>query len=164
MPRVAYGVTALLLLTGCSAPESVSSDRAAAAEGFFRGVFECEPTAIDRYAAEDVAVSYPIFETLFQTSVLRGRNAVRDFSAGFCSRWQDPQIEIHEAVAEGDRVVLVWEFSALPIPVPSDTTTTAPPRTSWGGISLLRLNAAGQVVEEVGEESTPGPAARRWGS
>ena len=164
MHRVAYGAAALVFLGSCAAPDSLSAGRAAAAEGFFHGVFACDPGAIDRYAAADVAVSYPVFETLFQTPVIRGREAVKEFSAGFCTRWEDPRVAVHQAVVEGDRVVLVWEFSALPVAGSSDSGAGAVSRASWGGISFFRLDRAGQVIEEVGEESTPGPAARLWGS
>lgn len=130
-----------------------------AAETFFRGVFGCDPALIDETAAEGVVVSYPIFESLFDTPAIRGREAVKQFSAGFCSRWIDPEIVVHEVVQEGDRVVLVWEYSATPAAVAADEASPGV-RESWGGISFFRLDDAGKVIEELGEESTPGPAAR----
>jgi len=129
------------------------------AEGFFRGVYGCDPALIDRNAADGVEVSYPIFESLFETPVIRGREAVKQFSEGFCSRWIDPEITVHEAVVQADRVVLLWECSATPAPAATGDARPGP-RESWGGISFIRLDSAGKVIVEVGEESSPGPIAR----
>lgn len=160
----AAAVSSLALL-GCGTAEPAPVASAAAAEGFFRGVFACDPAAIERYGAEDVVGSYPIFETVYQTPAIRGRDAVLAFSEGFCVRWSDPQIVIHDAVVQDDRAVLVWEFSAVSAEdVATGDDDDGPPtvdaRSRWGGISFFRFDSGGRVTEEVGEESTPGPAAR----
>ena len=114
---------------------------------------------IEETASDEVVVSYPIFEAIFDAPSIRGRDAVLDFSAGFCSRWSDPAITVHETLQDGARVVLVWEFSAVPT-VARDSADTDPAAQSWGGMSFFRFDSNGKVIEEVGEESTPGPVAR----
>ena len=156
-------VVGLAANAACSEPRvPAPPDLRASAEGFFSGVFGCEPDAIDRFAANEVAVSYPIFSTIFGNPVVRGREAVKQFSAGFCSRWADPELTVHESLQDGDRVVLVWGFSA--IPTNTDSLSARPARESWGGISFFRFDESGLVIEEIGEESTPGPVARMYTS
>lgn len=151
-----------MLLVACGDPPSDSeADLRPEAERFFTGVFGCVPALIEATAAEEVAVSYPIFESLFGTSSIQGRDAVLRFSDGFCTRWLEPVVTIHEAVQDGERVVLVWEFSAVPAAADSSTTPRSEMVESWGGISFFRFDADGKVIEEFGEESTPGPVARR---
>ena len=151
------------ILVGCSGADAPSVSHRAAAEGFFEAVYGCDATSIDDYGAEGVVVSYPIFETLYQTPAIRGREAVRDFSSSFCRRWSDPQITVNQAIEEGDRVVLLWSFSAVDNMALTQPGGDARARDSWGGISAFRVDDQGKVVEEVGEESSPGPIARLGG-
>jgi len=146
-------------LAACAQVEQeVFPDYRSSAEGFFRGVFACEPGGIERFAADTVILSYPIFETRFGTPSIRGRDGVRQFSSGFCQRWSDPVLTVYDAIQEGNRVVLVWGFEALSTQAPE--TEPAGTRTGWGGISYFRFTDDGRVALEVGEESTPGPIAR----
>ncbi len=143
----------LLLLSACGGtPALLEADLNASAERFFRGVYGCDAAVVDELASEDIVVSYPIFEQLFNTPSLRGRAAVKKFATGFCSRWEEAQITIHEAVSEGARVVLVWSFLAR--------NAETGQQSSWGGITLFRFDETGRIVAEVGEESEPGPAKR----
>jgi hypothetical protein len=153
----------LLLLNACGDTNGGrESELKAHAEHFFRGVYGCDPTVVDELAADSIVVSYPIFERLYNTSAFRGREAVREFAERFCSRWADAQFAFHEAVAEEDRVVLLWSFSARF--VGSETNQPGQPpinqEQSWGGITLYRFNEAGRIVAEIGEESAPGPFER----
>lgn len=157
-PRPWIVGTTLVLLACGDPPLRSEADLRPSAERFFNGVFGCDPALIEAVGAEEVVVSYPIFESLFGTSSIRGREAVLRFSAGFCSRWSRPVITIHEVLQDGDRVVLVWEFSATPSAAVSTPRSTV--SESWGGISFFRFDADGRVIEELGEESTPGPVAR----
>jgi hypothetical protein len=141
---------------GRAADPDVAHD--AVAQRYFRGVYGCDPAVVDDLASDDIVVSYPVFETLFKKPALRGREAVRAFAVRFCEKWADPHIEFHEAVSEGDRVVLLWSFRAR------DTGSTPPGREHrWGGLTLLRFDQAGKVEAEVGEESEPGPMGRLGG-
>lgn len=130
----------------------------ARAEQFFRGIYECDVSVVDALASEDIALSYPIFEQIYQTPAIRGREAVKDFSRRFCSRWAEPSITIHEAFAENNRVVLLWSFSARP--VNESNAEAVEDIQSWGGISIFYFDEQGRIVAEVGEESRPGPFAR----
>jgi hypothetical protein len=150
-----------MLLIGAAGPASSAapSTQKVAAERFFRALYGCGSDAaleIEQLAGPDVRVSYPIFQTIFGQQVLRGQVAVQGFAEHFCRKWADPSITVHEAVEEGNRVVLLWGFAATDQQAPDPQTAGG----SWGGISILRFDSAGRVVEEVGEESSPGPVAR----
>lgn len=125
------------------------------AERYFRGVYGCNAGVVDDFASEDVVVSYPIIQTIFGRPALRGRVEVRAFAEGFCRKWSDAEFQFHEVIADHDRVVLVWSFSAR-----AADGEPATPRSSWGGISLLRFNDDGRITHELGEESEPGPIGR----
>ena len=132
------------------------------AEQFFRGIYGCDPSVVDALASADIVSSYPIFEQLYNVTAFRGSEAVKDFATGFCSRWTDAHFIFHEAVAEGDKVVLVWSFRAR-FSGSGSNQQGGPPinqEQSWGGITLFRFNEEGKIVAEVGLESTPGPMER----
>jgi hypothetical protein len=155
-------VAAVVMLgSACTTtPVHTEVDRKAVAERYFRGVYGCQPSVIDELAAEEIAVTYPIFQTLFQSVSIRGRQAVKEFAARFCSKWTDARISIDDAVVEGDQVVLVWSFQARDT---ASVPTGEPPAHQehrWGGITLFRFDGAGRIVAEIGEESEPGPIAR----
>jgi len=142
---------------GCSADEGHSpGNHASTAESFFRAIYGCAPERLTDVANPDVAVSYPVFETLFDTQVIRGVDAVTAFSDSFCRRWEEPSITIDDVIGDAGRVVLVWSFSARERL--ADDPSQA--RQSWGGISVFSFDDLGRVLSEVGEESSPGPAAR----
>lgn len=164
MPRPATASALILMVVACqSANVPAASERAAVAERFFRGLYTCDTTVVDSLAARDVAVSYPIFETVYGKPAIRGREEVRAFVTRFCRRWTDAVVVINESVAQDDRVVFLWSFRARNIgPGPGGQTPDSAEH-SWGGISLFRFDSAGRVLAEVGEESTPGPAARLTG-
>jgi hypothetical protein len=125
------------------------------AEQYFRGVYGCQPGVVEDLGATDITVTYPVFEELFGTPALVGQDAVRSFAEHFCRKWVDPKLVFHEAISEGNRVVLVWSFSALDTDAPPGT-----PRSAWGGITLLEFDEDGKIEAEIGEESTPGPMGR----
>jgi hypothetical protein len=129
-----------------------TAERKALAERFFRGVYGCDPSVVQELGGDDIVISYPIFQNLFDTPAIRGREAVEQFATGFCNRWKDAQITIHEAVAERDNVVLVWSFQARNV--------ESGQQAAWGGITLFRFDGTGKIVAEIGEESEPGPVER----
>lgn len=157
MRRGGWIILILCQLVACDSTATDSiAHRKALAEQFVRGVYGCEPSVVAELGAENVYISYPIFEELFGTPAIRGRDKVEEFATGFCSRWKDGEFTIHEAVAEGDQVVLVWGFQAENI--------ASGQHSSWGGITLFKFDSAGRIVAEIGEESEPGPVGRLAGS
>jgi len=153
---------AIAVALGCGrAGAPATPDYRASAERYLRSVYACAPPGVAALAAASVVVSYPIFDSLFGSPAIRGTKAVSDFSGGFCSRWSNPQLTIHDALQDGNRVVLVWEFQAMG-PASAAAPVDAGPRR-WGGITYLRFDDRGHVVEEIGEESTPGPVERVGG-
>ena len=152
---------ALFLLNACNHTSvNIENERKELAEQFFRGIYGCNPSVVDDLAGEDIVISYPIFQKLFDAPALRGRNAVMDFATGFCSRWTDAEITIHETVAEGDKVVLLWSFQARSVVSADNNLPPANQEQHWGGITLFRFDKANKIVAEIGEESDPGPFER----
>jgi predicted ester cyclase len=122
------------------------------AEKFFRGVYSCNPSVVDSLAAENVFISYPIFERLYGTTAIQGREDVKNFVNNFCRHWTEAKFTIHKKIAEGSQVVLVWSFSARN----TGSINGNPPSNkivSWSGISVFSFNEQGKIVSEVGEES-----------
>jgi hypothetical protein len=67
----------ILLLNACGGSRvPVEADLEASAEQFFRGVYGCNASVIDELASEDIVVTYPLFERVFSTPALRGRETV----------------------------------------------------------------------------------------
>ena len=148
----------LLFGLAVSLQRDAFAQQKAHAEQFFRGIYECDVSVVDALTSEDIALSYPIFEQIYQTPAIRGREAVKNFSMRFCSRWAEPAITIHEALTENNRVVLLWSFSARP--VNESNAEAVEDMQIWGGISMFYFDEEGRIVTEVGEESRPGPFAR----
>jgi len=163
MKKLLFLVPFLLLVNACTGDSTnVETERKAIAEHYLRGVYGCDSAVVDDLAGDGVVISYPIFEELFSSHALRGRKAVKEFSDRFCSRWEDARITVHDAVADGDSVFLLWSFSARFVGSETGQSVDPPPDQvqSWGGITLYRFDEAGKIVEEVGEESAPGPFER----
>lgn len=136
-----------------------TGNHAAVAEHFIRGLYGCDPSVVDELASEEITVSYPIFSKIWGTSALRGREAVRALAKNFCEHWADGEITIHDTVSEGNRVVLLWSFSGRNVgPLGGNPPTQK--EHSWGGISMFRFDDEGRIIEELGEESDPGPFER----
>jgi len=133
------------------------------AEQFFRGVYGGNPEVIDELAAEDVVLSYPVFEKVLGKPTIEGRDAAKAFATRFGKKWADPRITVDETVSDGDRVVLVWSFRARDIGSVQDGQSASGREHSWGGISLFRFNDTGKILVEIGEESEPGPFQRLTG-
>jgi len=144
-------------------PEDADAKRKKLAVEFLRGIYTGDPSVVDRIAAPDIVVSYPIFAEIFKAPAIRGREAVRDFAIGFSERWVDASVTVHHVVADGDEVVLVWEFQARSTNSGKSGDAEAT-KNAWGGVTLYRFDEADQIALELGEESTPGPVARLPGA
>lgn len=135
-------------------------DQKKVAERFFRGIYGCEHSVVDKLAGDSVMVSYPIFETLFGKPTLRGRKDVKDFAIRFCSRWEVAQITIHDSIEEDNKVILLWSFKARFIGLSQTNGPETNTEHSWGGITIFYFNDVGKIIAEIGEESEPGPFER----
>jgi ketosteroid isomerase-like protein len=159
---VEWDNVAMLTQLGLSQPkpsEETDAKRKKLAAEFLRGIYTGDSSVVDQIAAPDIVVSYPIFGEIFKTPVIRGREAVRDFSIGFGKRWVDADVKMQHVVADGDAVVLVWEFQARSA-ISGNSGDGESIKKAWGGVTLYRFNEFDQIMLELGEESTPGPAAR----
>lgn len=160
MRRLILLAPMVLLLFGCKAGEmEAETAREGLAIEFLRGVYGGDPTVVDRLAAPDIVVSYPIFDEVLGAPSIQGREAVREFATGFGERWIDSEVTVHSMVSDADTVVVLWGFRARPAGSGGGDDEALPERR-WGGITLYRFDSDDRVVLEVGEESDPGPAAR----
>jgi predicted SnoaL-like aldol condensation-catalyzing enzyme len=132
----------------------MNTDLKTIAERYLRGLYGGDPSVVNELASEDIISSYPIFEQLFGTPTIRGREAMVAFSVRFAKRWGNQHFEIFESLQDSNKVVLVWVFEAQRNDQETDD------RQQWGGITFFRFNRSGQITEEIGEESSPGPVAR----
>lgn len=148
-------------VSACTAPmPDTTAEREAAAERYFRGVYDCDSSVVDELAADSIVASYPIFETLFGEPALRGLETVKAFAERFCTRWLDAEVTIEEMISESDKVVLVWSFEATNAIPGQDGSPPSFERESWGGITIIGFDKDGKIILELGEESGPGPTAR----
>lgn len=155
-----FATILLASLASChSLGGEVAGDRVRSAERFFRGIYSGDPSVVDELASPDIVVTYPIFATLFGTPVLRGKEAVKEFSIRFAKKWVEPEIVLDEVISEGRRVVLVWSFQARDRGDGNTETATAPVKR-WGGITVFHFDGTGRIAAEFGEESQPGPFGR----
>ena len=152
-------VMLMFLLNGCSRLGN-KQELKTIAERYFCGIYGCDSTVVDDLAADNITISYPIFQKIFNKPAIRGRDAVKHFSSHFCSRWNEAKITFHETVAESSKVVLIWSFKARNVgALQPDVPPTGEVKSS-GGITLIRFNKAGKIEAEIGEESEPGPIER----
>lgn len=154
------GIIFLVLCGLIASTATAQESRKDLAERFLRGVYACGPSEVEELASDDIVLSYPVFETIFGTPALRGREAVLAFAARFCERWEDREITIHAAVEEGDSVVLIWSFRARSTAPESSEPASTNEMQSWGGITFYGFDSAGRISAEIGEESNPGPQGR----
>ena len=150
----------LTLATGCSSQDQSEERNKNRAIAFFRGVYGGDPSVITEFAAEDISLSYPIFQTLFKSPVVVGKEAVMSFAERFSTKWKEPEIIIEEAIADRNVVVMVWSFRARDAFAETSNQSNSDQKKSWGGISIFHFNDAGKILTEYGEESEPGPAER----
>ncbi len=159
--RTLYFLTpALILLLACCTRPDNTQELKTIAERYFRGIYFCDSTVVDELCADDITISYPAFQQLFNTPAIRGRDEVRHFSNHFCSRWTDGRLTLDKTIADSNTVVFMWSFRARY--TGPDTSGSKPDGTeeSWGGITIISFNADGKIAAEIGEESAPGPFGR----
>ena len=154
-------IVAAISIGGCiEGGSAMEMKNKAAAEKFFIGVYGGDPDVVEQLAADSIMVSYPIFKKIFGTSVLRGREAVKKLATGFSRRWAETEVTVDDAVAEGNKVVLVWSFSGRNVGSVDPDVQPTGEVSSWGGITLFTFDESGKITTEIGEESEPGPFGR----
>lgn len=155
-PALALVAATFVLVAGCwTIPSDLPERHIAAAQRYFGAVYGGDTAAVNALVGDDIVISYPVFESLFGTSALRGRQAAREFAAHFARRWGESSFRIERSVADSAQVALVWSFRARSLAPPDSGQMSA-----WGGITYIRFDEAGRIVAEIGEESTPGPMGR----
>jgi steroid delta-isomerase-like uncharacterized protein len=104
---------------------------------------------IDELASPDVVVSYPVFP-----ETVHGPEAFKEVIRGIRAGLPDVELEVHETIAQGDKVAIRWTMQGTH----KGTFSGVPPtgkRIALNGITIYRL-AGGKVVEERGEEDALG--------
>jgi len=155
LKRLSIIVFALCFLTACETGKYDKQELKTHSEQLFRSVYGGNLSEIDSLISDDIVASYPIFEQIFGSKSIQGREAYKNFAIGFNKRWIDAQINIHETIAEGKSVVLVWSFSAKRIEAEQDTSEIEQNVYSWDGITLYHFNEMGKVILETGKEGSP---------
>ena len=101
---------------------------------------------IDELASPELIVSFPAFP-----DGIKGIAAFKEALARLRSAFGNADIHIEEEIAEGDKVVLRWSYSAThQAEFPPGVPATGK-RMKWTGITIYRI-VDGKVVEERGEE------------
>ena len=154
------GFCTISMFCACESKQIDTEQRKDMAEQLFRSIYGGDPSQIDNLVSDDIVSSYPIFEQLFGTKAIRGRDSLKNFAIGFGKRWEDSHVTFHESIAENKRVVLVWSFSAKRMETEKDSSVIAGQQYSWGGITIFHFNENGKIIAEIGEESSPGPFER----
>lgn len=149
---------AVLTIVG-SSPADHPDELRKRAERWFSGVYGGDASIVDELASEKIVISYPIFDKLFNSPVIRGRDAVKTFVIHFGRKWTDQKVTIDEALVDGNKVVLLWSFQARAVNAEHSDQTPSQPH-HWGGITFIRFDEFGDIVQELGEESDPGPFGR----
>ncbi|MBZ0328300.1 MAG: ester cyclase [Altibacter sp.] len=154
------GLCTISMFCACESKQTESEQHKDMAKQLFRSIYGGDPSLIDNLVSDDVISSYPIFEQLFGTKAINGRESLKNFATGFGERWNDANVTFHEAIAENKRVVLVWSFSATRVKTEQDSSVVAGKQYNWGGITIFHFNEDGKIIAEIGEESSPGPFER----
>lgn len=149
--------TLCLIFSACETSKDSIQEHKRIAEQLFRSVYGGNYTEIDSLIGDDIEASYPIFEQIFGSKTIRGREAYKNFTIGFNKRWTDAQITIHETIAEDKSIVLVWSFKAIRIQTEQDSSRVERQKYSWNGFTLYHFNESGKIISETGEESSPEP-------
>ena len=154
------GFSIISMLCACNSEQTDTEQHIDMAEQLFRSIYGGDPSLIDNLVSDDIVSSYPIFEQLFGTKAIRGRESLKNFAIGFGERWNDAHVTFHEGIAQKNSVVLVWSFTALRMKTTKDSSFVEGQKSSWGGITLFHFNEEGKITAEIGEESSPGPFER----
>ncbi|CAG5087748.1 nuclear transport factor 2 family protein [Parvicella tangerina] len=155
LKKLSIIVFTFCLLTACETYKNNTEEFKKHSEQLFHSVYGGNLSEIDSLISDDIVASYPIFEQIFGSKSIQGREAYKNFAIGFNKRWTDAKINIHETIAEDKSVVLVWSFSAKRIKTEQDTSEVEKNLYSWDGITLYHFNEMGEVISETGKEGSP---------
>jgi steroid delta-isomerase-like uncharacterized protein len=100
---------------------------------------------IDNLADESFSSYYPAFPRIIQ-----GANMFKKVIEGFRAAFSDLHCKVDDEIAENDKVVIRWSFSATHTGNFLGYAATNK-RVSWTGTTIYRI-VNGKVVEERGEE------------
>jgi len=127
------------------------------AKQFFRNVYAGDSSVLEELIDDNFVSTYPAYKELFNKPGFKGKKEFIDFSNGFKQRWKEGEIVFHEIIAEDNRVVLLWSFSAKRTSSTNPMDVNAAQKFTWGGITMIYFNQSGKIIAEVGLENDPGP-------
>ena len=102
---------------------------------------------VDELASPELTVRFPVFP-----HGIKGIPAFKEMLTRLRSAFVNADIQIEDEIAEGDKVVLRWSFSATHQGEFTPGIRPTGKRLKWTGISIYRI-VDGKVVEERGEEN-----------
>lgn len=100
---------------------------------------------IDELADPSISVYYPIFP-----KVIQGNKIFKQVMESFRQAFPDSTLLIEDEIAEGDKVVIKWNFSGTHKGSLMNILPTNK-KVNWTGITIYKI-INGKVVEELGEE------------
>ena len=77
------GFSIISMLCACNSEQTDTEQHIDMAEQLFRSIYGGDPSLIDNLVSDDIVSSYPIFEQLFGTKAIRGRESLKNFAIGF---------------------------------------------------------------------------------
>ncbi len=111
---------------------------------------------LEKLISEDIVSTYPVYKEIFNKVGLSGKEEVIQFANHFKQRWHDREIKFREVIADKNKVVLIWSFTARMVDENSANPDNGQ-KQNWGGITIIYFNDAGKINAEVGLENDPGP-------
>lgn len=112
---------------------------------------------IDKLASPEITLKYPAMPR-----AVKGIAALREYFTGRVASLfgTDRDLQVEDEIAEGDKVVVRWNFSCAHQGEWPPGAPATGRRLSWTGITIFRI-VGGKVVEERGEEDIFGAAFRQ---
>ncbi len=84
MKKYLFLIIVPLLINSCGTVNN-KEELKALAEKYFHGIYGCDTSVVDEIAAKNIEISYPIFERIFGTPVIKGRDSVKNFVKHFAA-------------------------------------------------------------------------------
>jgi predicted ester cyclase len=122
-----------------------SEKNKAIARRFFKVWGKGELHIIDELASPTLSVYYPAFP-----QALKGIEAFKQVITNHRSMFTNPELNIEDEIAEGDKVVISWSMAVTHQGSLFGIPGTGK-RIKWTGITIYRI-VDGKVVDERGEE------------
>jgi predicted SnoaL-like aldol condensation-catalyzing enzyme len=123
---------------------------------YFKSVYIEDTPLSEELISKNIVATYPVYQEIFNKAGLSGKEEIINFSNGFKQRWKERDVNFRDVIAEKDKVVVIWSFSAKRTP-DNSTNINNTEKTNWGGITVIYFDKSGKISAEYGLENEPGP-------